>query len=186
MEMIMISPCQLKVTMDADDMIKYDLCSPDGEMIRQNRRDALRRILNKAKDSTGFDSEGARVTVRMFPSRDGGCEMFVTLNGRASGIEETIGYKNREIAHEDMTVYSFSSFDALQGVCKRLKEADYEGESFAYRNTFSGSYYLAIEYRTPLAGEMGGVKMKKGAVAYINEHCSLICAHAVGTLQRFI
>ena len=185
MEMIMISPCQLKVMMDANDMIKYDLCSEGDDATQLRRRDALRRILRKAKDQTGFDSEGSRVTVRMFPSRDGGCEMFVTLTG--SGVPEQArgSGSGRTLAREGMTVYSFDSFGALLSACRRIRDAGYAGESCAYRSADGSGYYLALEGQSPLACEMGGAKMKRRSVAYINEHCSFICSSAGFILAKY-
>lgn len=186
MEMIMISPRHLKVMMNADDMIEYDLTSDDAGDTRPSRRDALRRILRKAKDATGFDSEGARVTVRMFPSRDGGCEMFVTLLGGSKRYREADITAYPAFAHDGMTVYSFGSLHELIDACKRLKEAGYSDESFAYRDTQSGKCYLALDRATPLVGEMGGTGMKRHAIAYINEHCSPICPNAVAVLSRYV
>ena len=183
MEMIMISPRQLKVMMDANDMIEYELSSDGGDG-RLCRRDALRRILRKAKDATGFDPDGARVTVRMFPSRDGGCEMFVTLLGgelAGDGVKKPQGKR----ARDGMAVDAFGSIGELIGACKRLAGAGYSDESFAYRQYDRTRYYLAIESESPLACEMGGARMRRGAATYINEHCALICVRAVETLARY-
>ena len=186
MEMIMISPRHLKVMMNADDMIEYDLASKETKEARANRRDALRRILRKAKDATGFDSEGARVTVRMFPSPDGGCEMFVTLNGGSDEGCSSPLTVCQAFAHDGMTVYSFGSLRELLGACKRLRDSGYSDESFAYRDKQNIRFFLALECATPLACEMGGTIMKRHAIAYIHEHCSLICSQAVFVLSKYV
>ena len=184
MEMIMISPRQLKVMMDASDMIKYELNS-GGDEGRLCRREALRRILRKAKDATGFDSEGARVTVRMFPSRDGGCEMFVTLLGGEELEPENARTEVSSRVRDGMAVYSFASFGELINACGRLCDAGYSGVSLAYRRIDKARYYLALEGDEPLACEMGGTRTTRRAAAYINEYCALISERAVETLARF-
>ena len=182
----MISPHQLKVMMDANDMIKYDLNSDTSVISQINRRDALRRILRKAKDKTGFDSEGGRVTIRMFPSRDGGCEMFVTLIGADSyGKATQASVCGKTVVHDGMAIYEFDSFGELLEACKRLTAARYTGESFAYREDGRMRYYLVLDEASPIVGEMGGAKMRRGTAAYINEYCSIICAGAVYLLTGY-
>ena len=182
MEMIMISPSQLKVMMDANDMMEYDLDGAAAHCTPFARREALRRILEKARENTGFDSEGARVTVRMFPSRDGGCEMFVALLGGRFACADVPRGAVKVTARDGMTVYAFSSLHDLLCACRRLSEARCRGESYAYREREAKKWYLALEQSSPLVCEMGGVMIRRGAIAYINEYCSLICADAVDTL----
>lgn len=186
MEMILISPNQLKVMMDKNDMIKYELDPGRGALEQLNRRDALRRILRRAKDSTGFDFEGGRVTVRMFPSRDGGCEMFVTLlsSSGAKDSEESM-LDAPATALGGMAIYSFASLSDLLAACKRLLASGYSGDSFAFRENAGAKVFLAIEKETPLVSEMGGTKLKRSAATYINEYCELICKDAVGYLADF-
>lgn len=184
MEMIMINPWRLKVVMDADDMDKYDLSS--GKESPNARKSALRLILHEAKEQTGFDSKGRRILVRMFPSRDGGCEMFVTRLGDAGEIETrdttVLGYV---AAREGMSVYLFGSFSELISACRRLRDAGYREESAAYRDGNRSAWYLVICSTSPLACEMGGVLMRPGAISYINEYCSLVCDSAVSVLADF-
>ena len=184
MEMIMISPSQLKVMMDAEDMKKYDLNCDAGIYEGISRRIALRSILQKAKERTGFSSDGKRILVKMFPSKDGGCEMFVTRLGEADQTESDL--KKPCAAKDGMTVYAFDSFDKILLACKRLCFAGFRGESSAFRDNERGKYYLLLSSDNPLAAEMGGEAATHRAIGYINEFCSLICENAVEVLPRFI
>lgn len=81
MEIIKISQSELKVTMTSEDMQRYDLdCDTLGDDPEESRK-ALKCILREAKAEKGFSAAGERLLVRVFPSRDGGCEMFVTKLG---------------------------------------------------------------------------------------------------------
>lgn len=184
MEMIMINPWRLKVVMDADDMEKYELSG--SRESANTRKSALRMILHKAKEQTGFDSKGRRILVRMFPSRDGGCEMFVTRLGEAGeGETRDAAVLGCATARDGMSVYLFVTFSDLISACRRLRAAGYRDESAAYMDENRSAWYLVICSASPLACEMGGVLMRSGAISYINEHCSLICDSAVSVLADF-
>ena len=185
MEMIMISPSQLKVMMDAEDMKKYALNCDDDLRSGSERRLALRTILKKAKEQTGFLSDGRRILVKMFPSRDGGCEMFVTRLGDAARQTEFEETKNAAVIREGMSVYAFETFQGLASACLRLREAGIGGESAAYREIEKSRYYLAVDKSSPLITEMGGSLIRSCAAGYINEYCALICKDAVNVLANY-
>ena len=182
MEMIMISPSQLKVMMDPDDMKVYKLSCEENATDPVDRKCALRSILKKAREETGFASDGRRVIVKMFPSRDGGCEMFVMCLGYAERCEgEAVSYPLRE----GMPVYLFPTFDQLASACCRLTAAGFSGESAAYREVGKVKYYLVVSKPSPLIPEMGGTLLRSCALTYINEHCTLICEGAVALLADY-
>ena len=183
MEMIMISPSQLKVTLDAAEMKKYEL---DLEGLRgaDLRQLALRRILRTASEQTGFEYDGGRVVVRMFPSKDGGCELFVSRLARVSRPQSEL-CRGDAAVRDGMSVYSFPSLTQLLCACRRLSDAGYADASYAYRENGRDAYYLVIEGESPLICEMGGTRLGSGASGYINEYCTLICGDAVARLSRF-
>ena len=78
MELLVISESKLKIMLTAPDMIKYDLTAPQTESLSVHDREALRHLFRDAKAEIGFDTEGARLFVQLYSSREGGCEIFVT------------------------------------------------------------------------------------------------------------
>lgn len=165
-------------------MEKYALSG--GRESQRTRKSALRLILSEAKEQTGFDSRGRRILVRMFPSPDGGCEMFVS---RLSDLGELETKENAlsgcACARDGMCVYLFSSFSNLISACRSLSAAGYRDESAAYRDENKSAWYLVLSSTSPLVCEMGGILMKPGTISYINEYCSLICSGAVNVLADF-
>ncbi len=186
MEMIKISQTELKVMMSPEDMRKYELECDNTADITPARRSALRSILREAHNKTGFSSCGEKLLVRMFPSRDGGCEMFVT---RLSSKNGTDSERRTPVLPmplpEDVFIYSFSELENLLCACKRLLEAGYRSDSAAYSDNGRRAWYLVIGVKSPLAEEMGGSLMRSGAMYYINEYCSLLCLSAVSELAQF-
>ncbi|MBR5044700.1 MAG: adaptor protein MecA, partial [Clostridia bacterium] len=80
MDFIRISDAKIKVTLSQEDL---DRCVTEGERERgSGSHGTLRAILKEIRRKTGFDATGERVLMQMFPSSDGGCELFVTRLGK--------------------------------------------------------------------------------------------------------
>ncbi len=172
MDLLRISDCKLKVTLTEGDMQKYRL---DGEGIDYDTtetRSAFWQILDEAKRRTGFDAGGGRLFVQVYPSRGGGCEMYVTLltegADRDTEEEETPPLSVRSI-------YGFSSLADLITACQKLSDLGYTGESAVYagEDGYSlvvserwesgiGEYAFLEEYGTRRSG---GVRL-----SYLKEH----------------
>jgi negative regulator of genetic competence, sporulation and motility len=81
MELIRIGDSKLKITLTSDDMTQYDLDCDTMDYDNSETRKAFWDILDHAKQITGFDAAGDRVFVQLYPSKKGGCEMYVTKLG---------------------------------------------------------------------------------------------------------
>jgi len=110
-ELILINNKKLKVMLTPDDMARYELTCENIDCEDAPTRRALRAVLDDASASCGFDSH-ERVFIQVYPSRGGGCEIFVT---RLTG--EDIAASDAEPA--DGTVRS----DAQQYGVKRITSA---------------------------------------------------------------
>lgn len=181
MELIKISNTKLKVMLSEEDMILYDLDTEALDYDNKETRRAFWRILDEAKRKTGFDASSDRVFVQVYPSKKGGCEMFVTkvgkLDGERSEVKGLTAMRKRE------NIYSFDSFETTVLMCEKLKAIGYEGKSSVYTDHDKGMYYLVVEERSSDSvlknnslGEYGFLseygKKKSGGLmyAYIKEH----------------
>jgi Negative regulator of genetic competence, sporulation and motility len=202
MELIMINESKLKVMMSASDMEQYEISC---EMIDYGggtpaeTRKAFWRILDEAKDKTGFDAAGDRVFVQVYPSKSGGCEMFVTkLNltaekdAKSGAVKCTSDYIKRIKSKKQKRkyiVYGFDTVDDLLLTCSRLVQCSYEGTSSAYSE--SAKYYLTLEndlipyFFTPC--EYNAAICTDAMLLYVNEYCDCICSSdAVTTLGALV
>ena len=93
MEIIMISDSKIKVMLSADDLKGFDLDTASLDYSNTETKRMFWDILSRAKHSIGFDTDGHRVLVQLYPSRCGGCEMFVT---RLSCLYDTDKGEQRE------------------------------------------------------------------------------------------
>ena len=93
-------------------------------------------VLSRAKLRTGFDTDGQKVLVQLYPSKDGGCEIFVTKIGsiykeigedvsdpfaHPISIESTASKrKKKSLSSEKQfsAIYSFPSIDPMIRACR--------------------------------------------------------------------
>ncbi len=84
MELILISNSKLKIMLSAEDMKEYNI-ECDGESALKR---GFKPVLERAHEDCGFDIESGRLLVQVFPSRGGGCEMFITRVAISGGRDE--------------------------------------------------------------------------------------------------
>ena len=78
MEITLLTETELKVSLTRDDMEHYSLDCASIDYDTTGTRRAFWSILDEARLKTGFDAAHDRIYIRLYPSRDGGCEMYVT------------------------------------------------------------------------------------------------------------
>ncbi len=157
MEFIRISDSKLKIMLDGQDMDYYDIDTEALSGEGEDGRRVMRRLLEDARRRSGFDVTGERILVEMYPSKVGGCELYVT---RLHDDEPTVGEarpsrqepkKERELptaseGENYALLYMFDSMEALLAVCRQLSATGFRGRSAAYAET-NGSFFLALSER---------------------------------------
>ena len=86
MELLRVTRSKLKISLDKEDMARFSLYGEKMDYEDEQTRRAFRKILSEVREQTGFDTEKERVMIRVFPSKDGGCEMFVTKIGDRKSV----------------------------------------------------------------------------------------------------
>ncbi len=212
MEFILISENKIKVILTNEDLQEFELDADELDYSNTDTKRMFWDVLSRAKHSTGFDTDGQKVLVQLYPSRCGGCEMFVTKIGVLSSDEETPHPtdKTPPIISEKITVkgkqrsryadrkryaaFGFDSLPQMLSVCRQLQSSGYSAESLAYIDE-AGRYYLFLSNvdtsgYTPLDEysficEFGAIENQETAKYYLAEHGRLICPkNAVSVLSR--
>lgn len=181
MEHILISPGKLKLMLTKDDLEKYEIdCDGDSELMRL----AFRELLSDAERISGFDAGADKLFIQLYPSKDGGAEVYITKLGEGKLPQEDVGDTVKLTG-----IGLFDSMTALLGCCKSLSTA---GRSYKSSSAWQdgGKYYLTLEqnvsYNDYLRGkattpiediisEYGRNICKTTAMSYIHEHCLCFC-----------
>ena len=207
MELIRISDRKLKIMLTPTDMTHFELDSQTlGEDSARMHR-SFRMLLDELRTTIGFDADDRHVSIQYFPSREGGCEMFIS-NLRESNTEGAApvtnsisknavqihtGKKTNGCFKRDFA-YRFSCLDNLLAVCERLRQIDYICDSAAYRDS-KKQYYLLLsslsESPFSIPDEIGFI-VEYGTIEnhsllklYLQEHGTLLCNEkAIETLSK--
>jgi negative regulator of genetic competence, sporulation and motility len=200
MELIRISDSKLKIMLTPMDMRQFELSTDNFYDDSEKMHRSFRLLLDEVRRQSGFEADDHRISVQYFPSREGGCEMFISnLSGeRDRGtcaltpaqeikpVTRTRGSFCRSFA------YRFEGLDELLSVCRRLLPMDYITASSAYRDD-TGRYYLILNTyaASPFAMpeelyfvvEYGSIENAAQLRLYLSEHGAVVCSEdAVGTL----
>jgi len=208
MDMILISDTKLKVMLTPLDMEELALDSEDIDYDNTETRRAFWSILDEAKHKTGFDAARDRVFIQVYPSKSGGCELYVTKLARSDTSERRISCRVRRLSENNLSPNStlnceelfkkhmlcaFYEMPDLLDICAKLSDLKYDGKSAAY--TDGVRYYLELCHTSrksrldsldkySFISEYGDILDGENVKPYINEHCRCICADdAVGVLS---
>lgn len=180
MELIVISNSKLKIMLSAEDMKKYNIECDGASALRCG----FRPVLERAHLDCGFDIDSGRLLVQVFPSRKGGCEMFVTRAPLESAKSPAT----------DASVCIFDGIGAMSRLCRVLKHRGYGAGSSAYE-LGRGAYALILpefdrDEPLPLGAavisEFGCRRDCENIEGYIKEHARAIFKeNAVARLAEF-
>lgn len=176
MELIKISNEKLKITLSPEDMAEYGINCDTADYGRTETRRAFWHLLDEVKHKTGFDSASDRVYIQLYPSRDGGCEMFVTkLADRAEQAPLASGSAARR-------AFIFPDVAAVIGACRALSARHGQMFASAY-SAEDGSLLLLLDGDPPaFLSEFGKEVDARAAVLGIPEHFKKLTDDAIGAL----
>ncbi|MBQ8720183.1 MAG: adaptor protein MecA [Clostridia bacterium] len=179
MELLLVSDSKLKVMLTVADMEKYDLRVEEIDYDNTHTRRALWEILDEAKKQTGFDAASDKVLIQLYPSKDGGCELFVTKLGLIPPVaERTIARSNRvTMLAARQGIYRFESFFGLIGAIRAIENITPHRDSDVYLGD-DGKYYLIIDERVGKSGSFSefsrileySERASREMIDYIKEH----------------
>ena len=192
MEHIIISPGKLKLMLTKSDLDKYALDAASMDSEDTLTRQAFRTLLADVKRVSGFDTSNDKVFIQLYPSRDGGAEMYIT---RLTTPEQST---QTDAAVKITGVYKFASLSLMLEACSKIRSTAMPNSSSAWHE--GSEYYLITEeclsYKEFVdtknkggVGELLGAYSKAMtspiAVPYVREHCECIVERdAVAVLSK--
>ncbi len=186
MEFIEIAEGKWKIMLTKEDMVYYKLDLKYAGSPTEETKAAFFRVMDEIRAKSGKTLPQGQLTVEIYESIGGGCEMFVTRSGEKSAEAP----KKRKLcdAEKRETVYFFDAVDPLVTAAKKLSGLGYREESRLYA-VGEKQYYLVVRERhlesAVVKNEIGEYAFlseyghrKSGAylLPYIREHGKAICA----------
>jgi negative regulator of genetic competence, sporulation and motility len=168
MNYIKINEGKLKIILEAKDLEDWDIRIDELDYANPCARAIFEEFLAYAKAHLGFDSSGHNVLIHLYPSRDGGCEIFISrLEPKTTDPEK----------QHSPSAYSFSQLSDLLGACRRLKELGFSGQSSAYFEE-DGKWFLLL---SDAAEDLGGIceygmrEDPEALLLYVCEYTRSVC-----------
>ncbi len=202
MELIRINDRKLKIMLTPSDMTQFEMdVDTLGEDSMETRK-SFRLLMKEVRRQIGFEIADQKISVQYFPSREGGCEMFVCstpytpeerkralMKFAPAGLPAKPDKKRTTYRKE--IVCKLENLPLLLAVCHRLRGISFHGESFAYRDE-NGRCHLFLTVRAPspfrlpdeltFLSEYGEIGNSALSDLYVREHADLISKSAVEQL----
>ncbi len=187
MELLIISENKIKISLTKNDLDGYKISCDDIDYDTTETRRVVWSLLDDVKKQVGFDAGKSRIFVQMYPSRDGGCELYISKLGKQSSRSlVNAEQKGDTLSKEDRKkdYYIFDGINEMLAVCKELCYQGYKGSSDVYVDD-DGRFFLCTESEKGFEFmlEFGLHQASEATELYIKEHCREICTQrAVETL----
>ena len=149
LELIMINSEKIKIMLTREDMAKYNIHMYSLGHTGSAIKEAFGEVLSDIKTRTGFDTLEAKTILQVYPSRDGGCEVYITR------LKNDPKLKNDD-KHESLTqtnitvkrwfqkiIFSFEKITDTIDACRLLSSVGYDKSSSLY--LYDRTYFLFLE-----------------------------------------
>ncbi|MBE6544118.1 MAG: adaptor protein MecA [Ruminococcaceae bacterium] len=149
MELLIISDCKLKIILSKGDMESYNLTAEALDYSLKNTRQTFDEIFELAKRKTGFEIKKGRLFVQVYPSVDGGCEIYLTRLEEICGLVED-GYASTHV------VSVYSSKDIAENSVDRIKHNSSIDRIDLYKDNYNGTYFVTARLKKNTAEDICG------------------------------
>lgn len=193
MDYLRIGESKLKISLSKDELDLYGMDLSRLDYASTETRRAFWAILDDAKHATGFDAASTKVSVQIYTSKAGGCEMFVSaaphfIETQALTDDKTMaltvcGALPRLYGE---AICAFDSLSKLLTACKVLSQQGCTCESSAWvmHSVAHECYYLYLagnqSDRAVGAVNSSGILAEFGkplpelSLSYLTEHCAVL------------
>ena len=142
MKFVRISKSKIKVIITKEECDEHKITATDGEYDNTQLRECLSEVFKELKYNTSFDFGSEKVLIQLYPTDDGGCEMYVTILSYLSGKDKSalLSADNLSTYERRRCQYRFSSLDEVGRALRQIKRTGIDSDLF-YDD---GGYYLSL------------------------------------------
>ena len=131
-----------------EDVENFELNTENADYNDKETRSKIWEILDYVKSHHNFDHNGDKLFIQLYPSKDGGAEIFVTKIPKLPTVCERAISKTGNITmlNSKKNIYNFKSFEDLITAAKIIKDTKNIKESELFFSDEDG-YYLELTER---------------------------------------
>lgn len=183
MEILRIGKYAIKISLSNKEARDYKLIDSE-EYEDDEIKEAFSKLLDNAKSYTDFTYTGRKIFTEIYPSKDGGCEVFIsTVN-----IENKQNQAQSKQRGLHTAIYEFKSLRRILKACFRLNEIQFKGKSSVYYDLDTEHYFLILEnifskeLKFAFLLEYATV-LKPSSILYVIEHYQ--CISKANAVKQF-
>jgi negative regulator of genetic competence, sporulation and motility len=145
MEILKIGKQAVKVSLNEAEANRYNILNNEA-LNEEEIREGFSLLLKEIKSKTDFSYNNKKLFTEIFPSKNGGCEIYISCV-----IAETNKTVYKDKSQEETkkkpsyAVYELDNLYNLLKVIYRLRETKYNDKSSVYYDNEGGKYLLVLE-----------------------------------------
>ena len=163
MEILKITNGRMKITLSKEDLSEYALDAEELDYTRPETKKALDALLTVARIKAGMPLGSGRTYVQLYPSKDGGCEIFVFLKEKPGQIRALPSPAERG------GYICFPENGKEERICAVFKKAGVRGDLYLDGEGDLCIFCRADAVTSPLLEEYG-IKTGDAPEIYLREH----------------
>ena len=180
MEFLIVSDSKLKITLNAEDCLKYAIDTSGSDFSTNEVRLAIRALLEVARERCGFRADGEKILAQLYPMPDGSCELFITkLSGVSAQAREAVrDIEGLSPIEDKYGTYAFRDGQTLLSAARAIYREGIECDLYL---SDDGIYYISI--KEDIVGGISefeilteyGERLKSLPLYVISEYGNLLC-----------
>ena len=154
MELYRMGENAIRIRLNSEDLEAYGMTFEELDYDTPQGKRMIHALFEQVKDEAGFDTAGEKIYIQLYPTRPGGCELFIT---------------KLEKEEKRSVCFCFSDFDALFEAVSRTK---LPAESDLWQEKKNGCFYvLTTEGVAPALFFEFGEKIPPPSHIYLRSRC---------------
>lgn len=147
------SESEIRIRLTKEDLASYSMTVDDLDYDSAQGKRVIWELFDRARQETGFEADGEKIYIQLYPTERGGCDLFVT---------------KLESAHSRVC-FNFADFDTL---FTALRNGKLPSDSELWQDEKKGCFYAMIpEHKTPPLFFEFGEKVKTPSRIFLNSRC---------------
>ncbi len=157
MEITSLGKLSIRIKLEQSDMDKFGVTYDDMDYKNARTKHIIWELLDKARESAGFDTDGKKLHIQIFPSKQGGCELYISkISASCEGFDEKS--------------YRFSSLESALAALVYLKKMNLICRAKLY--SMGGFWFISADAELSEYGEKLNEPLE---IDVLREHGRFIC-----------
>lgn len=143
MRIVRISKSKAKVLITKEECQRYKITANEGEYDGTQLRESLPEIFKELKREANFDLGAEKTLIQLYPSEDGGSEMYLTMLEYLPNKDKSalLGADNLNTYEKRRYQYRFASLSDVAKALRSVRRAGIDSDLFYHD---AGGYYLTV------------------------------------------